>query len=240
MANCNDQGCTCLVQGGTGVLVTGNGSARDPFTVALDGSLADILTVQDTESINLQLLGSGTLVDPYRLSAFATVRLNDLADVDDPQGGPNVGDVPVWVGSGATGHWEFQPPPTVPPGTVNTGAGIDGDGTIGAPISVSVVGTSAGGTTSGLEVYVDSAGNLRAVPPVGSSVTWASITGKPTTFPTTPSDFTGVLPVDKGGTGATALSSITVGNSTLLDSRRVYTQSSTPSGTIPLNSLWFW
>lgn len=240
MASCGDQGCNCLVTGGEGVSVSGAGTARSPYVVELSGNLSNTFTVQDTETVNLSLLGQGTQTSPYSLSATATVKLSQLADVDDPQGGPNIGDVPVWVGSGAVAHWEFQPPPPNPSGAVNVGAGIDGDGSIGAPLAVSVIGTSAGGTTSGLEVYVDSAGNLRAVPPGALTVGWDAVTGKPAFFPTNDSNFSGILSVAKGGTGANSLDNITVGNATLNDGRRIYVQSATPGGTIPLNSLWFW
>jgi hypothetical protein len=46
-----------------------------------------------------------------------------------------------------------------------------------------MIGTSSGGATTGLEVYADSAGNLRAVPPTATAVDWATITGKPSSFP---------------------------------------------------------
>lgn len=237
MAGCGDQGCACAVVGGEGILVTGAGTARSPYRVELATQIEDTLVVEDTQSVNLTLLGSGRPGDEYRLSAVATMRLTQLADVSDPQGGPNIGDVPVWIG-GATPHWEFQPPPPNPAGAVNVGAGIAGDGTIGAPIRVRLIGTSAGGATSGLEVYADSAGNLRAVPPAVSTVSWTSISGKPTSFPTTPTDFTGTLPASKGGTGQTALSLVTVGNSTKVDGHRIFTSSATPTAD-NVDDLWF-
>lgn len=238
MANC-DAGCSCIIRAGNGLEVTGAGTPNSPYVISIPGSLEGVFRVQDTSTVNMTLLGQGTPADPYTLSAVATVKLTELADVSDPQGGPNVGDVPVWVGSGAVGHWEFQPPPANPPGAVNVGTGITGDGSAGAPISVRMLGLTAGGPTSGLEVYADSVGNLRAVPPVASAVTWDSITGKPSTFPTTPSDFTGTLPVSKGGTGQTDLNAVTVGNSVKVDGHRVFVQSGTPSGAV-LNDLWFW
>lgn len=237
---CED-GCNCVLLAGegSGLIVTGSGSFRDPYVVDIDSDVAGTFQVQDTDSVNLTLFGQGTPLDPYVLSAAATLKLTQLADVADPQGGPNVGDVPVWVTSGATPHWEFQPPPPNPAGAVNVSTGIAGDGSLGAPLHVRMIGTTLGGPTSGLEVYADSAGNLRAVPPVASAVTWASITGKPDTFPTTPDDFTGTLPVSKGGTGATSLASITVGNSTKVDGHRIFVQSATPAGAV-LNDIWLW
>lgn len=237
MANCGET-CNCLVKAGEGITVTGSGTALNPYRIALAGDLSDLLTVTDTDSVNMTLLGSGTAVDPYVLSATSTVALTQLSDVDDPQGGPNVGDVPVWVTTG-TPHWEFQPPPANPPGAVNVSTGIIGDGSVGAPIRVRLIGTSGGGTTSGLEVYADSAGNLRAVPPVSPTVTWDAITGKPTNFPTNDASFTGTLSVAKGGTGSTSLATITVGNSTKVANHNVFVQSATPSGAV-LDDLWFY
>jgi hypothetical protein len=239
MANCGDQSCNCLVRVGEGLSIEGAGTATDPYMIRMTGDLEGNLQVYDTATVNLTLLGRGTLIDPYVLSAVATIALTQLSDVNDPQGGPIVGDVPVWVGTGPAGHWEFQPPPANPAGAVNVSTGISGDGTLGSPLRVRLVGTSAGGTTSGLEVYADSAGNLRTAPPVATSVEWSTIIGKPTTFPTTPSDFVGILPVSKGGTGQSNLTNVTVGNALKVNGRDIYVQSSTPSGATT-NDLWFY
>lgn len=174
--------CSChsseptVIFGADGITVVGSGTANDPYRVTLESGLVTI-QANDTQTVNLSLVGSGTADDPFRLSAVATVRMADLTDVSDPAG-PSLGDVPVYDGS----KWIFDAPPTVPPGEVNVGAGLDGDGTLGDPITLKVsnlIETS----TSGLETYIDSAGELRAVPPAASAPTWASITGKPTTFP---------------------------------------------------------
>jgi len=194
MANC-DSGCTCVFQAGPGVTITGAGTIQSPFRISADLALAQSFRVQDTDSVDMRLVGSGTPESPFTLSATASLSLQELTDVDDPIG-PVVGDVPVWVGTGLSGHWEFQPPPASPPGAVNVGAGIVGNGSAGSPIAVALVGTSAGGSVDGLEVYVDSSGNLRAVQPQIAQVTWANLPGKPSQFPPTPhthpiSDITG-------------------------------------------------
>lgn len=183
MAGCGDAGCSCVIKAGSGVSVSGSGSSSNPFVIDAENALFDSFSVRDTDSVNLTLTGLGTPDNRFVLSADATLKLTALADVNDPQGGPAVGDVPVWVGAGAAGHWEFQPPPAVPAGSVNVGPGIQGTGAAGSPISVKVIGTSSGGPTTGLEVYVDSAGNLRALPPTAQSVDWSTITNKPATFP---------------------------------------------------------
>lgn len=238
MAGCTDYGCNCLIQGEGGILVEGAGTPGSPYKVSLVGGLGDALTIEDTPTVNLTLNGGGTPADPYVLSAQSTMALTQLSDVADPQGGPQVGESPVWVGTGPTAHWEFSLPPANPSGSVNVSTGLAGLGSVGDPLRVKLIGTTAGGPTSGLEVYADSAGNLRAVAGSGS-VAWTSVTGKPTTFPTTPSDFTGTLPVNKGGTGATDLANVTVGNATRVGGIRIYVQSTTPTG-MSTNDLWFW
>ena len=195
MARCSCSGstCNCLIVAGEGVNVTGSGTPTNPYVVASEVTdFASVFQVNDTVSVNLSMIGRGTVGDPLILSAVASQRLIDLSDVGD-EFGPINGDVPVWVGGG-TGHWEFQPPPTTPPGAVNTGPGLDGDGSIGDVLQVAVSGTWGVGplsglgsdSTVGLEVYIDSAGELRARPTATfGAVTWSDITGKPTTFPPT-------------------------------------------------------
>jgi|SRR5690606_9349154 len=175
--NCENVGCACIIQAGPGVSVTGSGSAGDPFVVSRSGGDL-VLTTQDTPSLNLQSIGSGSDDDPYILSGVVTARLQDLSDVDDASG-PGLGDVPVWTGSA----FVFAPPPTVPPGAVNTiPGGLLGDGSFGDPLGVNVS-EVVEDSTAGLGIYVDSLGQLRAVPPAATTVPWTSVTGKPSTFP---------------------------------------------------------
>jgi hypothetical protein len=239
MPNCGGS-CSCSLKVGAGLTLSGSGSLDNPFRIEVDGGFQDTFTVEDSPTVDLRLNGAGTVLDPFRLTAEASVSMSQLSDVNDPEGSPASGDTVVWVTDAGDPHWEFRAPPPNPAGAVNVGSGIVGDGTLGAPIRPALLGTSAGGATTGLEVYVDSAGVLRAVAPVVADVEWDSILERPATFPTTPGDFTGILPVSKGGTGQDDLADVTVGNSTKIDGRRIYVQSGTPSGTIPLNSLWFW
>lgn len=192
--------CSCLIVGGPGIAVEGSGTQSNPFVVSADlPDFSDILRVRDTNTVNLSLFGSGTANDPFLLQADATVRLQDLADVVDPQGGPRAGEVPVWVGPTSTGHWEFQVPPPSPAGAVNVEQGLLGIGTAPDPIRLATSGVWGSGalaglgsdSTIGLEVYIDSAGQVRARPVTsGPAVTWATLPGKPTTF--TPSAHTHV------------------------------------------------
>jgi hypothetical protein len=195
---CDQTTCSCLIVGGDGIAVSGSGTLTNPYVITADlPDFAQSLTVRDTTSVNLTLTGSGQVEDPFVLQANATLRLTALADVDDPEGGPDVGDVPVWVGVGADGHWEFDIPPVAPAGAVNATGGIAGIGSVGSPLLVKVSGvwgvaplnTLGSDPDIGLEIYLDSSGELRARPGVGT-VNWADIAGKPTTF--TPSAHTHV------------------------------------------------
>lgn len=226
-------GCACRIEAGPGITVTGSGTPTDPVVITSDlTSFAGSFVAQDSGTLDLDLVGSGTGDDPWILSGNVTMGMSQLSDVDDPAG-PGVGEVPVFNGVA----WEFAAPPTVPPGAVNVGAGLSGDGSAPTPLKVAVSDTTST-STSGTAIYVDSAGKLRAVPAVVSSVDWADITSKPTTFPADwgsvtgkPTTFpptigttsttaaagdhthvlsgaslTGVLPVAKGGTGGGTVS----------------------------------
>lgn len=168
------------IRAGSGISVSGAGTASSPFVVsATITDFASSIAGVDTPTVDMSVVGSGTPQDPFLISANASITMAQLADWDDPAG-PALGDVPVWNGIA----WEAAPPPTVPPGLVNTAAGIVGDGTLATPIKAAVSSTSLTATT-GLAVYVDTAGQLRAERPTATAVTWGSITGKPSTFPTT-------------------------------------------------------
>lgn len=240
MPGCGGTSCSCAIEVGPGLQISGSGALGEPFVISIAGTLEDSLTVLDSPSVNLQLTGVGSPTDPYQLSAIATMRVQDLTDVIDPEGGPNAGDTIVWVTAGVTTpRFEFRPPPANPPGAVNVGVGIEGNGSAGDPITVALVGTNEGGSPGGLEVYADEFGNLRAVAPVATAVTWNSITGKPAAFPATPSTFTGILNVTKGGTGVNNLNDLTVGNAQHVGGNRIFVQSATPTGA-SANDLWFW
>lgn len=231
MANCDD-GCTCVITAGPGITVTGAGSSRSPIVISSALALAESFIVNDTPTVNMQLVGGGTPTNPFILSATASMKLTQLADVADPSGGPSVGESPVWVGAGLAGHWEFQLPPASPAGAVNVSTGLGGIGSVGSPLFVKMIGTSAGGTVAGLEVYADSAGNLRAVPPSVSTVTWSDVTGKPSTFP--PSAHTHVA------ADITNPLSLSVGNTVRIDGHRIFVQSTDPTSGMVTDDLLFY
>ena len=176
---CCGGGAATIIQDGPGINVSGSGTTDDPYIVS--ASQGTFIQTQDTSTVDLTLVGTGTADDPFLITANIQMVVDNLIDVLDPTP-PVTGDTLVYV----TDHWEYQPPPTQAPGAVNTGGGITGDGTVGDPIAIDVsdlVSTS----TSGLATYIDSNGQLRAVAPP-STVAWANVTGKPSTF--TPSAHT--------------------------------------------------
>lgn len=69
MARCDEPAtCACVVQPGSGLTVTGDGSAANPYVVSLSGALATDLGVSDTASLNLTVTGDGSAGNPYVVS----------------------------------------------------------------------------------------------------------------------------------------------------------------------------
>lgn len=181
-----------IVVAGDGITVTGSGTVADPYVVESSFStLNQFFQVRDSSSVDLSLTGTGTVADPLLLRAVSTLKMTDLKDVNDPSGGPAVGESPVWTGAGSAGHWEFSLPPVSPAGSVNVSNGISGIGTVGSPIAIKTSGTWGSGVLAGLgsdstigaPTYIDSAGNLRSQPIL---VDYSAVTGKPTYFPVDP------------------------------------------------------
>lgn len=175
--------CSCnhlalSIIGGEGIIVSGSGAPRDELVIALESGLVQLQGL-DSDTVDLQIRGSGATGDPFLIEANARLSTSDLLDVD-PAGAPTLGDTLTFDGT----RFVYGAPPSVAPGSVNTGDGVLGDGTLANPLSVAVSNDSETSLT-GLETYIDSAGELRAVPPASVAVTWASLTGKPATFPST-------------------------------------------------------
>jgi hypothetical protein len=176
MPNCGCAGnvCSCLIVSGTGIQISGTGTSANPYIVnSTSSSITGMLRVSDTPSLDMSMSGVGSDADPYNISGVVALRLTQLVDVNDPAG-PVTGDVPVWVAAAGpvAAHWEFQQPPTTPPGAVTVGSGLVGDGSGGNAISIRTSGTWGAGplagygatSTIGAPVYVDSAGQVRSQP----------------------------------------------------------------------------
>lgn len=66
---CGSAQCSCAVIAGTGITVSGVGSASNPYVITASGAA---LTITDTPSLNLTLSGSGTPASPWVLSGVIT------------------------------------------------------------------------------------------------------------------------------------------------------------------------
>lgn len=177
MACCGGSSNT-IIRGDNGILVSGSGTPSDPYIV--EGTIVVDVKGAPTATITVQVIGSGTVQDPFVISANLIAGLGNLSDVSIPSI-PPTGHVLKWDGS----KWIADVPPTAPAGAVNVGPGILGTGAAIDPIKVAVSDTTST-STAGTAIYVDSAGQLRAVPTPVGSVAWGSITGKPTVFPPEP------------------------------------------------------
>lgn len=108
---CAGSSCGCKVIAGSDITVSGTGTAADPYIIsATSTDISGTVEVDSTTTVTLKRLGAGSTADPYIISGVATLRVRDLIDVADPNGGPVSGDTMVWVGSTAAGHWEFRQP----------------------------------------------------------------------------------------------------------------------------------
>lgn len=214
MPRCDCAGgqCSCVVLAGSGTTVAGAGTTSNPYVISSDPQLPARLRVVDTNTVDLSAAGNGTEDDPLVLSAVATVGMDDLTDVTAPT--PAVGDTLSFNGE----QWVTGPPPVVPAGAVNVGAGLIGNGSVDAPVAAAVSGVwgvapldqYGDASTVGLAIYVDANGQLRAEPrDTSGDVSWDEITGKPSAFPTTWNTVTGkptLWPVSSDATATTVAS----------------------------------
>jgi len=176
MGRCSCSGasaCSCVIEGGDGIRVTGSGTLSNPYTIVSTAVVERYIQTLDTQTLDLVLEGGGTPSNPFVISGEATLRAPDRAAGGDGQV-PVTGDVMVWV----VDHWEFQPPPSGGgDGSggltgVTTGAGVSGSGTGASPLRAAVSGVWGSGSmanfptdqTLGVPIYTDAAGQLRARP----------------------------------------------------------------------------
>ena len=67
---CGNATCGCSIIAGEGVVVSGFGTARDPYVVSAElASLAQVISFQDTTSVDFTVLGAGLIGDPFIVSA---------------------------------------------------------------------------------------------------------------------------------------------------------------------------
>lgn len=111
MARCGCGGglCNCSVQGGTGVSVSGSGSAANPYVVSAETSCEDVRGCLSA--------GPGIAYDAGTGEFSAEVSAT-------PGNNLTVGPDGLFVPTGAA--------------TVNTGCGLSGDGSGGAPLAIAV------------------------------------------------------------------------------------------------------
>jgi hypothetical protein len=140
MARCCGGGCACKVSAGPRILVTGIGSANDPFVIGADVDL----TVLDSDVIDLSITGGGTTLDPWVLTAgFASsAQLGDIPDVEVV--GATNGQVLGWNSS--LNKWTPRAPTTAAAGAVQHDVSLIGDGSAGSPLQVNE--DSLGGLTT--------------------------------------------------------------------------------------------
>lgn len=196
MACCGSSSNT-IIQGTEGIFVSGSGTPSDPYIIS--GEVGVEIKGATTETIAVQVAGLGSQADPFVVYSTLIASLGNLADVVLPDT-PTNGHVLMW----SDDSWIAGVPPPSPAGAVNVGAGILGTGALGDPLKIAVSDTTST-STSGTAIYVDSAGQIRAVPVPAGSVAWTDITGKPTAF--TPSPHTHAmadLPGMRSGTAAPA------------------------------------
>lgn len=112
MARCNcaaGGGCSCSVQEGDYIRVTGSGEASNPYVIeALRQPIDGQLAVTDTATLNLTLTGEGLVGEPYTISGEVLgapggpTALSDLSDVDTTgamAGDSLIYDGTQWVGA---------------------------------------------------------------------------------------------------------------------------------------------
>lgn len=131
MARCGCSGttCSCKVTGAGLVQVTGSGSSANPYIISVEQAI----TVLDSSSIDFTITGTGSSGDPYVITGDATLNVGDLVDMDDSAN--TAGNVIAIQGDGS---YALVPPATATPGAINTGNGIEGDGSGGDPLTITL------------------------------------------------------------------------------------------------------
>jgi hypothetical protein len=127
---CSGASCACAIQAGAHAVITGTGSATDPFVFNADIGLSPA----SSTDFNVSMSGSGTDEDPWLLSVgyASTSKLDDVPDVNAPA--PTNGQVLGW--DSGSSRWTARAPTTAASGSVLTDTSLDGDGSSGTPLGV--------------------------------------------------------------------------------------------------------
>lgn len=70
--NCGCAGgsCGCLIEAGEGIVVSGLGTATNPYVITSSlGNLGEVLDFVDSASVNFTVTGSGQGIDPMTVTA---------------------------------------------------------------------------------------------------------------------------------------------------------------------------
>lgn len=130
MARCCGGGCSCRIEGGQNISVTGIGSSGDPFVVSTDLSLLAL----DGDVFDVSITGGGTVASPWVVSVgfVPDAQLTDIPDVSAVA--PTNGQVLGWDSS--LQRWTPRAPTTAASGSVNHDTSMSGDGSAGSPLAV--------------------------------------------------------------------------------------------------------
>lgn len=127
---CQGASCSCAVQQGPHITVTGTGAGQDPFIITADVAVSSL----SSTDFDLSQVGSGTVADPWVLQVnyAPTSVLDHIPDVNAPT--PSNGQVLGW--DSATSKWTARAPTTAASGSVLHDTSLTGDGSVGTPLSV--------------------------------------------------------------------------------------------------------
>jgi hypothetical protein len=130
MARCCGGGCSCRIEGGSNVVVSGIGSSGNPFVISTDVSLLAL----DTDVFDVSVTGAGTAASPWVVGVAYKVdaQLTDIPDVSAVA--PTNAQVLGWDASIA--RWTPRNPTTAASGSVVHDTSLTGDGSAGSPLQV--------------------------------------------------------------------------------------------------------
>lgn len=129
---CSSGTCSCSIVAGEGIVVSGAGSAANPYEISIgDVDLGGAFQVIDSDTLNLTLTGEGNQANPFVLSGEVVLAVGELSDVDLSNATP--GNVLALQGDLT---YDLVPPTTAPVGAITTDASLEGDGSGGDPLLV--------------------------------------------------------------------------------------------------------